>query len=376
MLTPRASFGLEEPFPDDEPTSDAPCRPAGTPASAPCRAAAVSMRIRSCERRGTSRVHPRNQDVSEIDRLRSISSASGAPTVVSRHHRFRGGWILVADSTPQTSIAHPFTSIPPSVRVNGAMGSFVARGPLLLAFRRKDMNLEDACDQPMPFTRYRQAPASRSVTDPIELSPVASVCGALHGAPHASAIAPAERSASDASVTHPTIAGTLDADASGRMGQDHFSRAFVKKERLLRPEAPSIDRKPRDRDTLSGDLEGWCRFRGFATTTRPPTPFRPARSPACGLAPVHCARENTQAASLSVGAVERLLQHDTKRGHTLRDLRTSHVGTGQSRDTPSLANRCRCDWAASGHVASLARASAPGRGHRDRGTTVPFGVCV
>ena len=129
MLTPRASFGLEEPFPDDEPTSDAPCHPAGTPASAPCQTAAVSMRIPPRERSGASRIHPRNQDVSEIDRLRPISSASGAPTVVSRHHRFRGGWILVADSTPQTSIAHPFTSIPPSVRVNGAMGSFVARGP-------------------------------------------------------------------------------------------------------------------------------------------------------------------------------------------------------------------------------------------------------
>lgn len=36
MPTPRAFFGLEEPFPDDEPISDAPCRPIGTPASAPC----------------------------------------------------------------------------------------------------------------------------------------------------------------------------------------------------------------------------------------------------------------------------------------------------------------------------------------------------
>lgn len=38
MPTPRATrfSRLEEPFPDDEPTSDAPCRSPGTAASAPC----------------------------------------------------------------------------------------------------------------------------------------------------------------------------------------------------------------------------------------------------------------------------------------------------------------------------------------------------
>jgi len=54
-----------------------------------------------------------------------------------------------------------------------------------------------------------------------------------------------------------------------------------------------------------------------------------------GLAPVHRPRENTQQASLGVGVVGRLLQHDTKRGHTLRALRTSHVWTGRSQDTLS-----------------------------------------
>lgn len=39
------------------------------------------------------------------------------------------------------------------------------------------------------------------------------------------------------------------------------------------------------------------------------------------------------------GIVERLLQHDTKRGHTLRSLRTSHVFAGPSQDTRYPARR-------------------------------------
>jgi hypothetical protein len=80
--------------------------------------------------------------------------------------------------------------------------------------------LRDACDRQLPFTRNRQAPASRSVTRTQE------ACARgfrwvsrFHGAPHASATARApeggivpdevaiERSASDASVTRPSIVG-------------------------------------------------------------------------------------------------------------------------------------------------------------------------
>jgi len=44
MPTPRAFLGLEEPLPEDEPTSDAPCRFPGTPASAPCTDRQLSLR--------------------------------------------------------------------------------------------------------------------------------------------------------------------------------------------------------------------------------------------------------------------------------------------------------------------------------------------
>ena len=47
---------------------------------------------------------------------------------MSCRYHLRSRWMLVADSTPQANIAHPFASTSPSVRVNGAMGSFVARG--------------------------------------------------------------------------------------------------------------------------------------------------------------------------------------------------------------------------------------------------------
>lgn len=54
---------------------------------------------------------------------------------MSCRYHLRSRWMLVADSTPQANIAHPFASISPSVRVNGAMGSFVARGPCSITLR-------------------------------------------------------------------------------------------------------------------------------------------------------------------------------------------------------------------------------------------------
>jgi len=68
------------------------------------------------------RVDLTNQDVSSPARLGACASTSGAPAVVSCHQHFRAGWMLVADSTPQASIAHPFASRFPGGRVNGAIG--------------------------------------------------------------------------------------------------------------------------------------------------------------------------------------------------------------------------------------------------------------
>jgi hypothetical protein len=173
--------------------------------------------------------------------------------------------------------------------------------------------LGDAYDRWMPFTRFRRAPAFRSATDAIELAPVVSVCGALHGAPHASAtrsrflqgvLSPAmvalEQPTSDASVTDLPRSGTFSRartalrfrawnpiaaradDASRKIGQDRFSRFFVKKERIVRSEAPFIERRPTTAAPLRMLFVGRNRSRGFATATRFPTPLRPARSPALG----------------------------------------------------------------------------------------------
>lgn len=67
--------------------------------------------------------------------------------------------MLVADSTPQTCTAHPFASIPPSVRVNGAMGSFVARRVLV------PRNLSVTEDR---YRRRREANRSGRFREPAE----------------------------------------------------------------------------------------------------------------------------------------------------------------------------------------------------------------
>jgi len=95
------------------------------------------------------RVDLTNLNVSSPTRLGAGASTLGAPSVVSCRYHLRSRWMLVADSTPQANIAHPFASFSPSVRVNGAMGSFVvpdppkrartneARGPCSIALRRR-----------------------------------------------------------------------------------------------------------------------------------------------------------------------------------------------------------------------------------------------
>jgi len=71
------------------------------------------------------RVDLTNLSASSPTRLGTGASTLGAPSVVSCRYHLRSRWMLVADSTPQANIAHPFASFSPSVRVNGAMGSFV-----------------------------------------------------------------------------------------------------------------------------------------------------------------------------------------------------------------------------------------------------------
>jgi hypothetical protein len=75
------------------------------------------------------RVDLTNLNASSPTRLGVRASTFGAPSVVSCRYCSRSRWMLVADSTPQANIAHPFASCSPSVRVNGAMGSFVGSGP-------------------------------------------------------------------------------------------------------------------------------------------------------------------------------------------------------------------------------------------------------
>lgn len=164
---------------------------------------------------------------------------------------------------------------PPSVRVNGAtqVPSWLGDSTLE-AFRPRFGASRDACDRQMPNIRLRRAPTIRSATVTIELSPVISVCGALHGAPHASAtcsrslqevFSPAvvalEQPTSDASVTELPRPSTLSRTraamrfrarttrrfrerSSRNLGLDRIHCSFVKKEQLPRSEAPSIERRP------------------------------------------------------------------------------------------------------------------------------------
>lgn len=164
---------------------------------------------------------------------------------------------------------------PPSVRVNGAtqVPSWLGDSTLVV-FRPRFGASRDACDRQMPNIRLRRAPTIRSATVTIELSPVISVCGALHGAPHASAtcsrslqevFSPAvvalEQPTSGTSVTDlprpSTLSRTASRNALSRLesrrfrerssrniGQDRVHCSFVKKEQLSRSEAPSIERRP------------------------------------------------------------------------------------------------------------------------------------
>jgi hypothetical protein len=227
----------------------------------------------------------------------------------------------VADSTPQASIAHPFASSSPSVRVNGAMGSLVARRPVSPPCGDEGRALEDAYDQQLPkhttSTSTRVSSGDRSQSS---LRPWLRCVARFHGAPHASAtcsrslqgvFSPAvvalEQPTSDAPVTHLSwslacaknpprrlLDGTSRSPFQENGPRPRFPVTLPKEEpRPLSPlprekETTSATRgafhrsRTSDRDTLADALAGRRRSHGFATVIRPPMPFRPARSPALG----------------------------------------------------------------------------------------------
>jgi hypothetical protein len=138
----------------------------------------------------------------------------------------------------------------------------------------------------------RQAPAFRSATEARRACARGLRCAlrftALHTlqrparAPSRACSSPRwciEPFASDASVTHPSSSGDF-APTLRKMDRDRSFRSFVKKERPSATRGAFHRSKTRDHDTLADALQGRCRAHGFATAIRPPTPIRPARSPA------------------------------------------------------------------------------------------------
>lgn len=113
------------------------------------------------------------------------------------------------------------------------------------------------------------------------------------------------------------------ARCSRNVGQDRFRCPFVKKEQLRRSEAPSIDRRPTTTAPLRMPFRRSAPISRFCHRDSAPDATSPGAVSRFGLAPVHHAYENTRAASLGIDVVERLLQHDTKSGHTFE--RSSHL---------------------------------------------------
>lgn len=178
MPTPRAFLRLEEPLPDDDPTSDAPSRRSRHPRIGSMhRPAAVSTRLSLKRPLGgallanfsfgkdagvsTSRIDREDQDASATAD-KGDRSASGAPTVVPRRHRRVSCWskpravggcstrIRPRRRTSRTrSPRHP-----PIVRVNGAIQvpSWLG-GSSSPSFDSERGASKDACDRQMPNIR-------------------------------------------------------------------------------------------------------------------------------------------------------------------------------------------------------------------------------
>jgi len=110
--------------------------------------------------------------------------------------------------------------------------------------------------------------------------------------------------------------------SSRNLGQDRFCCPLVKENSSFDPgHLPSFENQ-RPRHTCeclrrSAPISRFCHRDPAPDATSPGAVSR------FGLAPVHHTHENTRAASLGIGVVERLLQHDTKSGHTL--MSPSHL---------------------------------------------------
>lgn len=125
------------------------------------------------------------------------------------------------------------------------------------------------------------------------------------------------------------------ANASGEVDQDRSSRPFVKKEQCSATRSAFHRPSTHDRDTLAGILVGPVSIPRLCHRDSTPDATSPGAVSRFELAPVHRMRLSARGFS-GHGVVERLLQHDTKRGHTLRALRPSHVLTSRGQDTLSL----------------------------------------
>lgn len=198
---------------------------------------------------------------------------------------------------------HPFASSSPAVRVNGPTSSSEARSHSSKIFRPSRM-CDQRCARPM---NAKTTPTSRTShfarlpTTFTSLRPMQLVFGAFHDAPRASAIRSRslqwmfsttmgreirklifERPTSDAPVAL-LVCSSRSRDDVHQLGRDRFPRA-PREERTASTTRDAFHRDDAEKpdDALASTRLPRRRPRGFATATRRPSTFRPARSPALG----------------------------------------------------------------------------------------------
>jgi len=247
---------------------------------------------------------------------------------------------------------HPFASMPPSVRVNGAMGSSGTRTAVTSAPCGDSGEKRPRCVQSTDAIHTISTSTHTSFGDrPIEFSPVDTVCNtlsrratrfsdllALLQGVFSPAMVAIEQLTSDAPVTHfSSDAPVMNRERTPTRSKPRSLRPSSREKRTASSTRGAFHRsRARDHDILSDALLRPAPISRFCHRD----PMRDADSPGAvsrfGLVPVHRPRASTRKASLGSCVVERFLQHDTKRGHTLRALRPSHVLTSRGQDTLSL----------------------------------------
>lgn len=168
----------------------------------------------------------------------------------------------------------------------------------------------------------------RSVTDCIELAPLLPVPGAFHDAPRASAIrsrslqwvlstargVTSKLLSSGPPLTPPSprqFAHHARATMSSSSAEIAFPALPVKRERLPRPEAPSIETMPTDPRCPCEHPSTASTIPRFCHRGSPSDASSPGAVSRFGLAPVH-PRRRSNARFFGRDVVVRLLQHDTK----------------------------------------------------------------